>query len=423
MIYTSLYPWQKTIVDQIMDKQAYGLFLDMGLGKTPLSLSLCERHKCDRVIIVTLKGKAVERDSTPGSWKNWFTKYAIGDVTPSSLVINYEAIYDRKALKLSKIEFSQTLKQFLSTCPNHRIALVLDESHRIKDSSSAQSRAIRKLRNYLQAIGSGFYLYLLTGTPFSTGFIDLYNQLSFLGCPMTKAAFKEQFCVLGRIPGLLEWQQPIVRYKNIDKLYSLVHQYALTIKSEEVIDLPDQIFVEHLCPENEWFTLFTKRSISRTKFDQICSKRDAIGVPSPPYEYRLSPPSLTPRAKTVINPWYRNINFPDLTCVADTPALLWLRARQLSVGFQSDDTKTTWYSLDRINRISQFLVDHEDNYVIFYNYYAEFYALYDMLESIGYNVDVYNGAIKSLYFYEKYAAQDEVQRISNKRNVILANFA
>lgn len=420
MIYDILYPWQKKIVDSLSDKRAYGLFLDMGLGKTPLSLALCERHKCDRVLVVTLKSKAVESEFVDGSWKFWLTKYT---PSPSSLVINYEALYDHKAARDNKLEFSPVVKEFLATCTAKRCAIILDESHRIKSSSTAQTKILKKIKAALQLKTPTLYTYLLSGTPFSSGYIDLYNQLSFLGCPMTKTAFKEQFCKIGRIKGLLEWQQPIVGYKNIPQLFRLVHQYALTIESEQVVDLPQKLFVSHFVEPGVFFHTFTHQILTRAKFEALCAKRDALNLPALPEEERLHPQTPRENSSLVINPWFRNVNYPDMSCVADTPASLWMRARQLSIGFQGSDTTSTWYDLSRFDEIEKFLASHRDNYVLFYTYQAEFFVLYSILENLGYNIDVYNGLVKSLYWYDKFSNQPPEEQVVNRGNVILTNFA
>ena len=38
-IYDKLYPFQKNVVDKFRSYKKFGLFLDMGLGKTPTSLA------------------------------------------------------------------------------------------------------------------------------------------------------------------------------------------------------------------------------------------------------------------------------------------------------------------------------------------------------------------------------------------------
>ena len=54
----------------------------------------------------------------------------------------------------------------------------------------------------------------------------------------------------------------MVGYKNIDKLFELVHRYAITIESDTVIDLPEKVFVNHIIPNNEDMKIFSKEKIN-----------------------------------------------------------------------------------------------------------------------------------------------------------------
>ena len=83
---------------------------------------------------------------------------------------------------------------------------------------SKQTKAIYKIMQTLSLKHATTKLYLLTGTPFTQGFIDLYSQLKILGWDGNKELFVDAFCIRGQIPGLLGWQQPIIAYKNVDKL-------------------------------------------------------------------------------------------------------------------------------------------------------------------------------------------------------------
>ena len=53
-IYSKLFEYQKKIVDNNINKNAYGLFVDMGLGKTPMSLAFAEKHNCTKILIIYL---------------------------------------------------------------------------------------------------------------------------------------------------------------------------------------------------------------------------------------------------------------------------------------------------------------------------------------------------------------------------------
>ena len=49
--------------------------------------------------------------------------------------------------------------------------------------------------------------------------------------------------------------------------------------------------------------------------------------------------------------------------------------------------------------------------------------MYDICEELGYKTDVYCGEVKSLTYYDAYSKQTEAQRLTNTKNIILANFA
>lgn len=441
MLYDILYPWQKQIVDKFEDRTRFGLFLDMGLGKTPVSLAFAERHRCTKVIIVSIDKKAREDANVPGSFANWagkmekqyniYTKKhsfratgpkkwqaTLSDRTVDMLVINYESLYSRGLTesatgKLSrKIELKECLADFIESCEDQNVCVILDESHKVKELDTLQTRAVQKMLKLLQIQTPNLWLYLLTGTPFTQGFIDLYAQLKLLGWEGTKTLFTDAFCIRGDIPGLMGWQQPIVAYKNVDKLYGLVHNFALTIKSGDVIKLPEQVFVEHELPQTKEMVLYTAERLKREFIEKELAARGA--------QAELED---TPRGGKVNNPFYRNIAFPDLDWLAETVGAFWLRARQLSIGFQGNAEVARWFSKSRLDALETLLSDNPDNYVLFYNFTPELLEIYDICEKLGYNIDVYCGEMKSERFYQKYQSQEPGERLVNKKNIIIANYA
>ena len=367
------------------------------VDKTPLSLAFAEQNQCTKLIIITINSKALESENISGSWAWWLKKSSI-DYTilnkkttdfksdrNEALIINYESLFDRAKSRASQFRLKENVMSFINSSSNHKVAVIVDESHKMKDIHSLQTKSINRIQVELKFRATKVYSYLLTGTPFTTGYIDLYSQLKFLGYSQTKNTFVDEYCVKGRIPGLLEWQQPIVGYKNLNQLYSEIHKFAITIKSEDVVDLPEKIFVKHIDKCSKSFVDFT-----------------------------------TDKPK---NPYYRNIDYPNTDWIAETVGNFWLRCRQLSIGFQGNSEKSKWFDQTRLKSFEKFISENPDNYVIFYNYTPELLALYDICEKEGYKVDVYSGEIKSLFFYEQYQKQSEEQKLTNNKNIILANFA
>lgn len=374
---------------------------------------------------MTINSKACEGFAS-GSWLSWAKQSSIvynflnknsklSEIDKEQnqlLIINYESLFSRKKDIRVAISLKELLAEFLVSCKNHNVALIVDESHKIKNLQSKQTKAIMMIQKLLKAYKANLFTYLLTGTPFTTGYIDLYTQLKVLGYNSTKSHFIDMYCVKGNIAGLYEWQQPIVGYKNINQLFDLVHKYALTIKSEDIIDLPDKIFVEHKLEQSKEFKFYTYEKCKALDIAEELVNRNA--------EF-----DKTQYIKNVNvnNPFYRNIAYPELKWIADTNGVFWLRARQISIGFQGNAEDSQWYNRDRLNKLKHFLEENENNYIIFYNFTPELIEIYNICNELGYNIDVYCGEIKSLLFYEKFSQLTDEEKLVDKKNVIISNFA
>lgn len=426
MIYEKLFDYQKHVIDKFKDRQSFGLFLDMGLGKTPISLAFAEQNKCEKVIIVTINAKACETVNDNGSWLYWSSQSNIvyNNLNKNSnlseidkdenqlLLINYESLFKRVKEARVSIVLKDILAEFLISCKNKNVALIIDESHKIKNLQSKQTKAIMMIQKLLNMYKANCYTYLLTGTPFTTGYIDLYTQLKVLGYSSSKSHFIDMYCVKGNIAGLYEWQQPIVGYRNINQLFDLVHKYAITIKSEEIVDLPEQIFVEHVIKQSKVFDLYTHEKFKAFDILEELANRNAE-FDKTKYLKNIN----------VNNPFYRNIAYPDFKWIADTNGTFWLRARQLSIGFQGNSEESKWYDKQRLDELSKFLENNEGNYILFYNYTSELLELYELCSKLGYNVDVYCGEIKSLTYYNEFSKLSDEEKLVNNKNVIISNFA
>lgn len=269
-IYEKLFNWQQKIVNKYKDRTDFGIWLDMGLGKTPISLSFAEINNCSKILVITINSK-IEDSSISGSFANWVLnsniKYNLHYKTDKEFnfktdendffIVNYEYLFKRKKTnERNSIELRKEITDFINSCKGHNLAIIIDESHKMKDQNSTQTKCINKIKKLALLKASNVYSYLLTGTPFTQGYIDLYSQLKFLGYESSKQDFKDTFCIVGNIKGLLGWQQPIVGYKNIDGLYRVIHRYAITIQTDEVEDLPSSsIYFESIASSK--FEIFT----------------------------------------------------------------------------------------------------------------------------------------------------------------------
>ena len=423
MLYEKLYDFQKKIVDNYYTKKRLGLFLDMGLGKTITSLALCEKNNINKIIVISIKSKVEESNEVKGSFDDYLNQMGFkifkkdknnkleierirerfSQDSKLALVINYHSFI--------KNEFPDYLKNFIRNCQGQKIVIILDESHKIKNTSSKTSKMISKMIKFLE-LNNNLYLYLLTGTPFTQGFIDLHNQLNLLGWNISKTAFIDKFGIRGDIPGLYNWQQPIVGYRNIEELFEIVKKYAITELTKDNIKLPEQVFVDIILPKTLEFDLFTKRTYSSFTLNKYLKSRN-ININE----------SKNNKDILVSNPLFRNFNWPDDKFFAGTASTLWMRARQLSIGFQGNENNFVWYNYQRVEKLKEFLENNKDNYVIFYNYTPELKVIFEVCKELGYLIDVYCGQLKDLTFYSQYEKMNNDEKFNCKRRVIISNFA
>lgn len=518
-LYNTLFPFQKNIVDKFKDRTQFGLFLDCGLGKTLVSLAFTEVNKCSKVIVITINAKAEEDITVNGSWINWASKsdikynfynkkifkptkkqpnnYSVS--TNDFLILNFESLYSRNSKKFT---IKQEIINFINTCKGHTVGIIVDESHKIKNVSSSQTKAVSQIYRLCKVLSKQTYLYLGTGTLFTSGLEDVYAQIKLLGWEGNKTTFTDHFCIKGNIPGFPEWQQPIIGYKNVNELYDIVHKFGITIDSKDVIDLPEQVYVNHIYKEKPEFSLLTNEKYKMSEINKelytrelpytisqelymkmsnedkakywkllhidiidnklmldgvyelgdiddnyndimnlLASIYDNLSEFDGLFDWLLDYYYLFSEIKDkkthkkwhigrpykpnnlMNNPFYRNFTFPELYWDAETKGALWLRARQMSSGFQGNEQSYKWYDTTRLELLKEFLAENEDNYVLFYNYVPEFHAIYEICKDLGYKIDVFNGEFKDLRYYEAYESEEIGKRMYNTKNIIISNFA
>ena len=168
-------------------------------------------------------------------------------------VINYELAFRRKELL--------QLKDF---------TLMLDESSLIQNETAKRSKFIMKL-NYKNLI-------LLSGTPTSGKYERLWSQLHMLGWTISKDLFWRQY-VDTEIIDNQGFPLKVVRgYKNVDRLKSKMRDYGCRfLKTDEVFDLPDQVFNEIKVNTTSEYKVFRRDRIVNIKIKDATLSQIFIG--------------------------------------------------------------------------------------------------------------------------------------------------
>lgn len=238
-----------------LNRVAY--FWDMGLGKTFIGAEKLIDLKNKVNLIVCQKTKIAD-------WMEHFETYYpqcsrfdltkskeletfifwIEYGTPSSMVgfINYDLIFRRPELK--KVA---------------GFTLLLDESSLIQNHTAKRSKFILNLHPA--------NVILLSGTPVSGKYENLWSQIHLLGWDISESLYQKQYVnwILTEEDeaGFRHWivnrEDP---YKNVDRLKSKMREHgAFFLKTEECFTLPEQTFITVSVPTTKEYRTFRKKKL------------------------------------------------------------------------------------------------------------------------------------------------------------------
>lgn len=244
-----LYPHQTEALDLIKDKGRCAVYYDMGLGKTFIGSEKMYQLKNKINIIICQKSKIQDWVNHFKENYNWriydltkpkemseFLGLTQGDRYYAVGVINYDLVWRRKELL--------TLSDF---------TLMLDESSLITNRTANRSKFILKM--------DPSNVILLSGTPTAGKYEKLWSQLRLLGWDINEDTFWKSYVDYEWVDRDGFWDKKVNGYKNVDHLKKKLSQYgAIFKKTEEVIDLPEQIEQTIYIEPSKEYKFFKKNS-------------------------------------------------------------------------------------------------------------------------------------------------------------------
>jgi SNF2 family DNA or RNA helicase len=218
-------PHQEEGTEFLRDRDAAALFDEQGLGKSRQLIDAIAQNIRDGILegaliicpntIKTTWGEEIERYSSLryavfGAGRN-ARRTAFRSLRAAFYVINYDAV----AAELPPLRALLRFK---------RMALVLDESHRIKTPTARVTRAVHALRH------DAAKRYIMTGTPVANKPEDLWSQYFFLDDGSTLGqsfeAFRNRFCTSNG------------GYTRVDELRNRIAMLSLRREKEGTVQLP-----------------------------------------------------------------------------------------------------------------------------------------------------------------------------------------
>jgi len=329
-----LFKHQQKALDETRDFNRVAYYLDMGLGKTFVGSEKLKRLNSKVNLVICQKSKV---DDWIEHFKTYYFNIAICNLTekkgfenfftyvsqcyPVIGVINYELTFRRKEL-LQLQNFS----------------LMLDESSMIQNDTVKRSKFVLKMQpdNVI----------LLSGTPTSGKYENLWSQMNLLGWNISKDLYWRQYieteCEM--IDGFP--RKKVVGYKNVDRLKMKLNKYgAVFMKSEEVLDLPEQVFNKVMVGTSKEYRRFMRNRIITVEGEEM---------------------------------------------IGDTALTKRLYARMLCGHFNK-------YKLEAFKDLAS---STKDRLVVFYNFNAELDELQRIASEIERPVSQINGHVKELDAYE-----------------------
>lgn len=332
-----LYPFQEQALRETNGLNRCAFYHEMGLGKTFTGSEKLYSLNAKANLVVCQKSKL--HDWIKHFSDNYeFMVYNLTDKNEYSRfidcvlygfhecvgIINYDLVWRRK--ELSK------LKGF---------TLMLDESSLIQNEKSKRSKFILNNLHPLNVI-------LLSGTPVSGKYENLWSQCRLLGWDISKQAYWNTY-IRYKVDTRQGFPLKIVYgYKNVDRLKLKLREHGANfLKSDEVIELPEQVFTDIHVPVTKEYKKFQK--------DRV-------------------------------------VSIEDKELVGDTVLTQMLYERQLC----------GQYNKHKLDALKDLLQSTEDRMIVFYNYYDELYAIEDICMELDKPVSIVNGSEKDLMCYEDY---------------------
>ena len=347
---------QKTALRYGWDRTEFGLFMEMGTGKSKVLIDnmgmLYQAGQIDFALVLAPKGV----------YRNWVTKEIpehMSDDVPHR-VIRWVASPNKKqqaemrsvkdkfdglTIFVMNVESFSSLKgkqagEWMARALGAKGLIAIDESTTIKNHKAKRTKALIK-------IASGFkYRRLLTGSPITKSPMDIYSQCEFLRPGLlgydSYYAFQGRYAVVQRKTMGQHAFQQIIGFRNLDELTNKIDTFSYRVLKQDCLDLPDKIY--------------TVRYVGLTK-----EQRDMYN-------------SIRQHAMVML----------DNGEMSTAPAVItqMLRLQQIMSGhLKTDDGETIYFPSQRLDALEEIINEHDGKAIIWSRFRHDIQSITDMLNA------------------------------------------
>lgn len=236
------YPHQKAGVEWIEKNRACALFWGMGSGKTVTTLTAVNNLLYDYLEqgpVLIIAPKRVAEDTWSKETQKWeHLQHLRMSKIMGTVAQRIDAIYTEADLYVINRENVAWLVKFLNRRWMFPI-VVIDELSSFKSQSAKRWRALRSVRKQMRRVIG------LTGTPRPNGIEDLWAEIYLLDggerLGNTITAFRKQYLKPDKMNGHIVYSYKPQEGAE-DAVYDVLGDICMSIKKEDVISLPGQIY-------------------------------------------------------------------------------------------------------------------------------------------------------------------------------------
>ena len=242
--------YQKRAIEHILNHRYCALWLDMGLGKSAITLSaiteLLLSFAFSKVLIIAPK-KVAET-----TWQSEIKKWSDFNFMPFSTIMGTPKQREAAAASnafihiIGRDSVVWLVNHFKDKWPYDMV--VLDESTSFKSPSAQRFKALKKVRPKIERLVE------LTGTPSPNGLEDLWSQIYLLDLGerlgSTLGGYRSRyFQIKEKVFGMFVKYEP---KKGADQaVVKAVQDIVLSMKSEDYLKLPDAVYSTQLVKLDE----------------------------------------------------------------------------------------------------------------------------------------------------------------------------
>lgn len=240
MIYKP-YPYQTFAGKHIQNNLYGGLFLDMGLGKTVITLTelnnmIYRNLEVDKALIIG--PKHVIRSVWMQEAQKWdHLKHLKFSVVWGDEPTRIAALRAKADIYLINRENVSWLVGLMQSSFWKFGIVVIDELSSFKSHASQRFKALKLVRPQIKRLIG------LTGTPAPNGLIDLWSQIFLMDqgerLGQTITGYRERYFVAERVEGFISTYRP--RQEADAAIYQKIGDICISMKTDDYVSLPDLI--------------------------------------------------------------------------------------------------------------------------------------------------------------------------------------